>query len=145
MPETLLPPLNNSPTVPATAVRLCASSELMESSTGHVFDILEFGQDAIRGFVLRFEGQIVGYVNRCRHIPTELDWQPGEFLDDQKQWILCTMHGAVYDPRDGLCVAGPCASEHLERLEVKEHDDGYIYWYPSARYQAAFAEVVDGS
>jgi hypothetical protein len=34
-----------------------------------------------RAFALRFDGRVVAYLNRCAHVPTEMDWQPGEFLD----------------------------------------------------------------
>jgi nitrite reductase/ring-hydroxylating ferredoxin subunit len=64
----------------------------------------------MRAFALRFDGTVRAYLNRCVHVPTELDWQPGEFLDLDKRWILCSIHGASYEPADGRCVGGPCAA-----------------------------------
>ena len=47
-----------------------------------------------------------------------LDWGDEDFLTDDKKFILCKNHGALYDPKTGLCVAGPCAGESLEKVEV---------------------------
>ena len=130
-------------TDPSTApdrprVDLCDAAELGERGRAHVFDVLQYGQPA-RAFVLRFEGRLVGYLNRCAHVPAEMDWQPGEFLDDSRQWILCSIHGAAYHPADGRCVGGPCGRGRLTPLEVGEAD-GRVHWYPTKELQPAFAD-----
>ncbi|MBX3621311.1 MAG: Rieske 2Fe-2S domain-containing protein [Rhizobacter sp.] len=119
-----------------TAVRLCASSELAERGTACVFDVLHFRQPA-RAFALRFDGQVVAYLNRCLHVPTEMDWQPGEFLDADREFIICSIHGASYEPRHGHCAGGPCGRGKLTALTVSERD-GEVYWYPSRDTQPAF-------
>ncbi|WP_348754567.1 Rieske 2Fe-2S domain-containing protein, partial [uncultured Aquincola sp.] len=83
-----------------------------------------------RGFALRFDGRVVGYVNRCVHVPTEMDWQEGQFLDMDRRWILCSIHGAAYEPADGRCVGGPCGRGKLTAITLQERD-GQVYWYPS--------------
>lgn len=108
---------------------LCASAELAERGRAIVWDVLQWRQPA-RAFALRFDGKVVAYVNRCVHVPTELDWQPGEFLDADKRWILCSIHGAMYEPADGHCVGGPCGRGKLMPVAVTERD-GQVYWYPS--------------
>ena len=77
---------------------LCASETLQERGTAFVFDVLHFREPA-RAFVLRFDSRVVGYLNRCLHVPTEMDWQPGEFLDAGREFILCSIHGATYQPQ----------------------------------------------
>lgn len=111
------------------AQSLCASQALAEAGRALVFDVLEYGAPA-RAFALRFGGRVVAYMNRCQHVPVEMDWQPGEFLDDSKRWILCSIHGAAYEPADGRCVGGPCGRGRLKALRVEERD-GQVYWYPS--------------
>jgi len=69
----------SSPDLPAP-VPLCASEELQERGRAHVFDVQQYREPA-RAFALRFDGQVVAYLNRCAHVPTEMDWQEGEFLD----------------------------------------------------------------
>lgn len=108
---------------------LCASDELAERGKAYLWDLLQWGQPA-RAFVLRFDGALVAYINRCSHVPTEMDWQPGEFLDFDRRFILCSIHGAAYEPRDGRCVGGPCGRGRLSPVRVEE-EGGQVYWYPS--------------
>jgi nitrite reductase/ring-hydroxylating ferredoxin subunit len=108
---------------------LCPAADLIERGKAVVFDVLLWGQPA-RAFALRFDGRLVGYINRCAHVPVEMDWQPGEFLDHDKRWIVCAIHGASYEPADGRCVGGPCGRGRLIRLAMAEQD-GQACWYPS--------------
>ena len=123
---------------PRTALHLCPSAELVEKGDAHVFDVLHFREPA-RAFVLRFDGQVVGYLNRCLHVPTEMDWQPGVFLDSSKEYILCATHGAAYEPQSGRCAGGPCGRGKLTAIDVFERD-GEVYWYPSRDTRPAFTD-----
>ena len=116
-------------TAPVGALPLCAGAELAEAGTAHVFDVMLWRSPA-RAFALRFEGRVVCYLNRCAHVPTEMDWQPGEFLDADRRFILCSMHGAIYEPTSGQCIGGPCRGERLMAIDVVERG-GQVYWYPS--------------
>ena len=111
------------------AVPLCPSAALADGGRAWVWDVLEFGQPA-SAFVLRFEGQTRAYINRCLHVPVELDWQPGEFLDADRRFIICSVHGATYEPADGRCVGGPCGRGRLTPVRVAEVS-GQVCWYPS--------------
>jgi nitrite reductase/ring-hydroxylating ferredoxin subunit len=123
---------------------LCAAGDLAESGKALVFDVLQYRQP-VRAFVLRYQGNVVGYLNRCVHVPAEMDWQPGEFLDSDKRFILCSTHGAAYEPSDGRCVGGPCGRGRLTALQVSERD-GQVYWYPSRDIQpVVFDEPAPGS
>ena len=117
---------------------LCASESLVERGTAHVFDVMLWREPA-RAFVLRFEGRVVAYLNRCAHVPSELDWQSGEFLDQDKRWIICAIHGATYEPADGVCVGGPCRGERLMALDVVERE-GQVLWYPNPDVQPVLFE-----
>lgn len=118
----------SAPTADA-GLPLCASTELEDRGRAWVWDVLQYGRPA-RAFVLRFEGELRAYMNRCLHVPTEMDWQPGEFLDAEKRFILCSIHGAAYAPESGRCVGGPCGRGSLTPVAVAERD-GRVYWYPS--------------
>jgi nitrite reductase/ring-hydroxylating ferredoxin subunit len=131
MPETAL--------LPDGALPLCASAALEESGKALVFDVLLWRRPA-RAFALRFEGRLVAYLNRCAHVPTEMDWQPGEFLDAERRFIVCTTHGAVYEPTTGHCIAGPCAGARLMAIDVVERA-GQVYWYPSPDIRPAEFDV----
>lgn len=115
--------------LPDGALAVCASAELAESGKAVVFEVRLWRRPA-RAFVLRFEGRVVAYLNRCAHVPTEMDWRPGEFLDEERRFIVCSMHGAVYEPTTGRCIAGPCAGARLMKIDVLERD-GQVYWLPT--------------
>jgi nitrite reductase/ring-hydroxylating ferredoxin subunit len=68
-----------------------------------------------------------------------MDWQPGEFLDLEKRYILCSIHGAAYEPANGRCVLGPCVGARLKAVRVEERE-GRVYWYPSQDIQPAVIE-----
>ncbi|HKX44077.1 MAG TPA: Rieske 2Fe-2S domain-containing protein [Burkholderiaceae bacterium] len=130
------PPLPADP--PRVELPLCPSADLVERGAAYVFDVLQYGEPA-RAFALRFDGRVVAYLNRCLHVPAEMDWQPGEFLDSSKEYILCATHGAAYEPQGGRCVGGPCGRGKLTAIDVAERD-GQVYWYPSRDTRPAFAD-----
>ncbi|WP_298831977.1 Rieske 2Fe-2S domain-containing protein [uncultured Piscinibacter sp.] len=117
---------------------LCASDQLTERGDALVFDVLQHRQPA-RAFALRVDGRVVAYLNRCAHMPAEMDWLPGQFLDSDRAFILCSIHGAAYEPATGRCAGGPCGRGRLVAIEVEERD-GQVYWYPSHDTQPAFAD-----
>ena len=119
-------------------LELCDARALEEKGRAWVWDVLEYRRPA-RAFALRFEGEVRAYMNRCLHVPTEMDWQPGEFLDSQQRYILCSIHGAAYEPRDGRCVGGPCGRGQLAAIRTEERD-GKVYWYPSRDIQPAASQ-----
>jgi nitrite reductase/ring-hydroxylating ferredoxin subunit len=124
-----------SVTLDFEARRLCESAALAEKGVAVLFDVLQYGQPA-RAFALRFDGRVVAYLNRCVHVPTELDWQPGEFLDAGREFILCSIHGAAYEPRSGRCIGGPCGRGRLTPIEAFEVD-GEVWWRPTRDTQPA--------
>ena len=117
-----------------TAEHLCAAAALEERGRAWVWDVLEYGRPAT-AFVLRFDGQLRAYLNRCAHVPAQMDWLPGEFFDTDKRWILCSIHGATYEPASGRCVGGPCGRGRLTPVPVQERE-GQVYWYPSRDIRA---------
>jgi nitrite reductase/ring-hydroxylating ferredoxin subunit len=113
----------------AEAVVVCGSGELVDRGKAVLFDVVQHGQQ-LRAFVLRHDGRVVAYLNRCQHVPVEMDWLPGEFLDAERENIICSIHGATYRPDDGRCIGGPCGRSRLTALNVEEHAE-QVCWYPS--------------
>jgi nitrite reductase/ring-hydroxylating ferredoxin subunit len=114
---------------PSDPVRLCGSEELVERGDAVVFDVIQW-RDKATAFAMRFDGEVVAYLNRCVHVPTEMDWEYGKFLDSGRDFIMCSIHGASYNPSNGRCVGGPCGRGSLTKLRVEERDQ-QVYWYPS--------------
>jgi nitrite reductase/ring-hydroxylating ferredoxin subunit len=129
-------PPTADPGTPAEPLRLCDSTEIEERGTAFVWDVLHF-HEPMRAFALRIDGRVVAYLNRCRHVPVEMDWQPGQFLDSERRFIVCSIHGAAYDPEDGRCVGGPCGRSRLTELRVEEASGG-VHWYPSQDTRPVF-------
>lgn len=105
---------------------ICASDALAEAGRGVRFEIDYYGRSA-PAFVVRYRGGVHGYLNRCAHVPMELDWTEGEFFDDAKRDLICSTHGAMYDTVSGQCIGGPCRRTPLVKLTVVERD-GHIYF-----------------
>ena len=119
----------------AAPVRLCAADELVERGDAVVFDVVQW-RDKATAFAMRVDGEVVADLNRCVHVPTEMDWEYGKFLDSGRDFIMCSIHGASYNPSNGRCVGGPCGRGSLTKLRVEERDQ-QVYWYPSLDTQPA--------
>ena len=100
---------------------ICASGALVEGGAGVRF-VLRADAGPVNGFAVRSCGIVRAYVNRCPHLGTELDWQAGEFFDVAGLYLVCSTHGAMFEPGTGYCVAGPCRGASLERVEIRESD-----------------------
>lgn len=100
---------------------VCRSETLVEGGDGVRFEVP--GEAAPEpAFAVRSRGAARGYLNRCRHVPIELDWQPGRFFDDSGLYLICSTHGATYRATDGRCVGGPCRGQGLVALQVCERE-----------------------
>lgn len=114
---------------------ICASKDLIEGRRGVRF-ALRPGEIEEKGFVVRFDGEARAFVNRCPHLGTELDWQPGEFFEEAGLYLVCSTHGALFEPQSGLCIAGPCQGASLEKVNVHERE-GQVTYDPNAPAAAA--------
>ncbi len=99
-------------------IRLCAPHELAEGqSRGFVCAELNL-------LLVRRDGQVYAYQNRCPHRGIPLEWQPDQFLDHSNSLIQCATHGALFLIESGECVAGPCSGQSLKPLSCREDADG---------------------
>lgn len=104
---------------------IAPSAELAEGGRGVRFSVERDGH-AVPAFAVRHEGVVRAYVNACAHEGVELDWEEGAFFDEEARHLVCATHGALYDPRDGRCVAGPCKGKALARVAVVERDGAIV-------------------
>jgi nitrite reductase/ring-hydroxylating ferredoxin subunit len=110
------------------AIPICESAKLEEGGKGVRFPVLA-GGNAGTGFVVRYDKQVYAYLNRCAHVPIELDWNEGEFFDSGGLYLMCSTHGALYTPEDGRCAGGPCRGGRLRAIVVHEKN-GQVFWEP---------------
>ena len=103
-------------------VYLCRVGELADPGSKGFEDI--DGQKPF--FVVRRGPEVFGYRNTCPHYGAPLDWKPDAFLSYDKDMILCSMHSALFNIDDGICVDGPCPGQGLEPVTL-ELKDGRIF------------------
>lgn len=99
---------------------VCAADALAEGGDGVRFDWPGSVRGPIAAFVVRVGDQPRAYLNRCAHVPVELDWLPGKFLDETGLYLVCATHGAMYDAESGACAGGPCRGAPLVSLVARE-------------------------
>jgi nitrite reductase/ring-hydroxylating ferredoxin subunit len=121
-------------------VLVCDSDAVLEGGKGMRFAVDAFG-DAGTGFVVRYEGKVYGYLNRCAHVPIELDWAEGEFFESSGLYLMCATHGAVYLPDSGECAGGPCKGGRLRPIALRE-SQGKIYWQPDEFIRAPHIPIT---
>ena len=101
---------------PAPGVALCPLAEIADpGAKGFRFreaDVL------FSGFVVRRGDAVTGYVDSCPHAGWPLAMVGDRYLTREKDLILCSGHGALFHPDNGICVAGPCAGDRLKPWPV---------------------------
>ncbi len=109
-------------------IPVCAADVLLDQGKGLRFP-LSAGGHVGTGFVVRFKGKVFAYLNRCAHVPIELDWAEGEFFESSGLYLMCSTHGAIYAPESGRCEGGPCRGGKLRQIAVTEVDN-QVFWRP---------------
>ena len=108
------------------SIALCKSAALVDSGQAVSFDVVYQGRTC-RAFAVRYGGQVQAYLNRCSHVAMEMDYQPDRFFDITGHWLICATHGAMYQPRTGACVGGPCRGG-LVKITLEE-SGGVVHWH----------------
>ncbi|MDD2876937.1 MAG: Rieske (2Fe-2S) protein [Acidiphilium sp.] len=75
--------------------------------------------------ITRRANQFFGFENACPHQGSRLDTRPGEFLDEDGNFITCGQHHAQFDLDTGHCFIGPCQGQHLTPIALVI-DDGDV-------------------
>jgi nitrite reductase/ring-hydroxylating ferredoxin subunit len=118
--------VNETPGFDTQAIALCNSDALINSGDAVPFDVIYCGQTCM-AFAIRYQGQAYAYLNRCSHVPMEMDYQPNRFFDLTGHRLICATHGATYSPKTGACQGGPCRGG-LVKIETSERD-GVVHWH----------------
>ena len=105
--------------------KVIALEKLSDTGLAHRFKVLEEGEMK-PALVMLFQGKVLAYLNRCPHLGVELDWAPGQVFDELGQYLVCSTHGAFFQPQSGLCISGPCQGASLTPLAVRVQN-GTVY------------------
>jgi nitrite reductase/ring-hydroxylating ferredoxin subunit len=95
---------------------ICSLDELGEGNCRGF--TLGCGDWPLQGLIVRIGTEIRAYRNRCPHAGHPLNLRPHDFLTADRSLLLCHSHGALFEKRTGLCVAGPCPGRMLESLPL---------------------------
>lgn len=75
--------------------------------------------------------KIVAYINQCPHTGVNLNWQQNQCFDFTQRYLACSLHGALFEPKNGLCIHGPCIGQYLTPIGLIIKD-GDIFIDPKA-------------
>ena len=77
--------------------------------------------------VVRYlDDNFAAYLNKCPHTGVNLNWQPNQCYDFSEQHLVCSLHGALFQPEDGKCIYGPCLGQSLTPI-ILEIEAGSIF------------------
>jgi len=95
-----------------------------------------------KGFVLRKDGTLFAWVNRCPHAGHPLNLDLDAFYTADKRHLICMSHGALFEPDSGECVAGPCIGQLLTALNCEERDG--TVWVTAPDSMRSLEELTGG-
>jgi nitrite reductase/ring-hydroxylating ferredoxin subunit len=104
-------------------LELCRLADI--SSDGSRNFVLQMRGGHFHGFVIRRDGVVHGYVDRCPHAGVPLARTLDEYLRPDRSLIACSWHGALFTIEDGICLGGPCVGQKLIKWPVVV-EDGWI-------------------
>jgi len=81
-------------------------------------------------FLVHRYGKVYAYRNVCPHAGRFLNWKPDAFLTRDMTLIMCSGHGALFNPEDGQCVAGACLGRALTPLLVQVEEGEVVVYGP---------------
>lgn len=84
------------------------------------------GDEAFAGFVVRKGGKVFGYVDWCPHAGWPLAAGAAGRLTRDGRAIICNVHGALFRPDSGRCIAGPGQDDALKPWPVTVDADGVV-------------------
>ncbi|MEO9273984.1 Rieske 2Fe-2S domain-containing protein [Marinomonas sp. 5E14-1] len=68
--------------------------------------------------ITKHQGRIIAYENLCPHQNRQLNWSSEEVLDEDGDYLKCHHHGALFSPKDGACITGPCQGSQLKKATI---------------------------
>jgi Ferredoxin subunits of nitrite reductase and ring-hydroxylating dioxygenases len=107
---------------------ICQNGEIEDGQgTGFTLMRLDEGGEPQPWSILitRKGNNFYGFENKCPHQGEKLDTQPGNFMDEEGNFLTCGHHGAQFDLDTGECFIGPCQGRKLTPISIVI-DDGDV-------------------
>lgn len=99
---------------------VCASATLADRQYLKVQ--LTFEKRPEECVLFRHAGRAYAYINRCVHMPRQLDCEKRDIFDETGRYLRCSMHGIVYTPDTGTSISTMCEGEQLRPVDIYEED-----------------------
>lgn len=77
-------------------------------------------------FIQKTGNSVSVFLNYCPHAGTPLNMFDENFMDTAGKNLLCRTHGALFEPKSGKCVRGPCKGKYLRTI-AHTIEGGAIY------------------
>lgn len=105
-------------------VRVPGAAHLEEGQT-QVF-LLADKKHGRNGFVLRYGGELLAFLNECPHWSIDLDMGDEDFFDRELGRIYCKNHGALFVLPSGECETGPCLGRSLTQYALRVEGEDVV-------------------
>ncbi|UXZ54198.1 Rieske 2Fe-2S domain-containing protein [Halomonas sp. 7T] len=106
----------NYANAPQAGATVCPSNHIEEGTT-RCLEIIS-NDEPFPVIVTRIDGDIYCYVNACPHQHLPLNYRSNSIISSDKNRLLCSAHGAVFDSKTGNCLTG--AFDNLDAIPVFE-------------------------
>lgn len=107
---------------------ICRANEIEEEQARGFWLAIRTDEGEVKPWpilVARKGSRFFGYENVCPHAGSRLDTVPGQFMDEDGNFLTCGKHRAQFDIDTGHCFIGPCQGKQLTQVELII-DDGDV-------------------
>jgi len=104
---------------------ICTWEELQKTS--YLARSIRLKNQPVSAIIFAFEGCAYAYVNHCMHMHRPLNCEQDAIFDETGNYLRCSMHGFIFDPKTGECRSPVCLGQRLQSLRLEEID-GMLYF-----------------
>lgn len=85
--------------------------------------VLQDDLESKDAFLIYVDNHCYAFINSCPHTGINLNWQKEQFFSLDGAYLQCSLHGALFEPDNGLCIYGPCLGQRLKSLDIVIEND----------------------
>jgi nitrite reductase/ring-hydroxylating ferredoxin subunit len=102
---------------------LCSTTELSDIQAKGITTTLP-NEERLSLIIVKQQHNFYAYVNQCPHRDVKLEWDTDDFFDESGAFLRCSEHGALFLPKTGECIVGPCQYQSLEKVPIFVENNG---------------------
>jgi len=103
----------------------CTRQELLGAT--YLMRPIRFKSQPTSAIIFAYEGKAYAYVNHCMHMHRPLNCEQDAIFDETGNYLRCSMHGFIFDPKTGECQSPVCFGQRLQSLRLEEIDDTFYF------------------